>query len=89
MVRDAMLDGAERRGHALGRFKFPRVALAVGERERVGLVALGFGDGQHGGGVEAAAEQNDGAFCFRYEPSLQVSPLPMSIDGAIGVLSSM
>ncbi len=38
------------------------VALAVGERERVELVALALRDGQHGGRVEASAQQDDGAF---------------------------
>ena len=46
-VGDAVLRDADGRGDALGGFKLPGVALAVGKRKRVERVALGFGDGEH------------------------------------------
>src|SRR5262249_60449588 len=53
--------GAEGRGHLPRRLELTHVALAVVERQRAALVALGEGDGEGGRGIEAAREQHDGA----------------------------
>src|SRR5439155_5797162 len=65
---DTQVDGHDDLpGHAevgrdpLGGGDFHRVPLAVAEGEGVDFVALGAGDGQRGGGIQAAAEQDDGA----------------------------
>ena len=53
--------GAELARRPGGGLEFDRVPLAVAEGEGVGFVAFVPGDGQGGGGIEAAAEQDDGS----------------------------
>src|SRR5215471_17876377 len=53
--------GAEGRGHLPRRLELAHVALAIVERQRAALVALGEGDGESGRGIEATREQHDGA----------------------------
>src|ERR1700694_4633183 len=42
------------------RFDFHGVALAISKTQRVHAEPFAFGDGQYGGRVEAAAQENDG-----------------------------
>jgi hypothetical protein len=59
--RDAVRGGSERGGDAAGGFEFGDVALAVIEGERVGFKTVAACERKAGGGIEAAAEQADGA----------------------------
>ena len=52
---------AQRGGDAARRLDLARVDLAVADGQRVELVAVARGHGAGGVGVEAAAEQDDGA----------------------------
>jgi hypothetical protein len=63
-VDDLVCAGAEAGGLAAGALELDGVALAVAEAEGVGLAVLGGGEGEDGGGVEAAAEEDDGAGAF-------------------------
>src|SRR4029077_6267526 len=56
--QNEVLLGAERRGHPPRGVELPVVPLAVVERERVGVEALGPRDREGGGRVEAAREQD-------------------------------
>ena len=55
-----VLGDAQGRGHPGRGLELDAVPLAVAEAQRVGLEAVGAGDGEHGGGVEASAEQDHG-----------------------------
>ena len=59
-VGRAVGDGAEGLGDALGGGEFGCVALAVFDRQGVGVVAFGTGDGEAGGGIEPAGQRDEG-----------------------------
>ena len=61
-VGDDVLGDAQRRRDPLGGRKLHQVALAVPEGQGVGVEALVLGDGEHGAGVQAAAQQDDCVF---------------------------
>jgi hypothetical protein len=59
-VHDDVIGDAIPPGDAPGRLDLGRVALAVAKGHRVHVEALVEGVGEHGRGVEAAGEQEDG-----------------------------
>jgi hypothetical protein len=59
-----MLDGAERLRHALRGGELGAMTLAVVNREGVAGEPLPPRECQHGGGIEAAGEQNDSVWHF-------------------------
>src|SRR5262249_31407969 len=62
--------GPERRRHPTGGLQLTVVPLAVVERERVAVEALGAGAGKRGGGIEATREQDDRAAPRHQTPRL-------------------
>ena len=50
------------RRECFGRLQFGVVALAVGQAQRVAVVALFAGDGECGDGIESTGEKDDGFF---------------------------
>src|SRR5690349_22176137 len=59
-----MFRGGQAGGHARRRVQFNAMALAVVEGERVAVIAFAAGQRQAGRGVEASAQQTDGAHFF-------------------------
>lgn len=56
-----MPSNAETLGHAESALQFVTMALSVVHTQGVHLETLGAGDGQGGGAVETAADENHGA----------------------------
>ncbi len=61
-IEDDVLGGAEVPGHTARGIELGGVALAVAKRQGVAIEALALGDGERGGGVEAAGEEDDCPF---------------------------
>ena len=55
-----MLSSAEVLGDAARRVELGGVALSIPKRQRVAIKPFGVRDGEGGGGIEAAAQEDDG-----------------------------
>ena len=74
-AQDAMTGHADGLGNRLGRCQFLTLTLAIVKREGVAVVALRLGQGQTGGRIQPATEQNNSGLhgctatrCIRRQP---------------------